>query len=89
MVTISTEEYADLIRAQHKLEMILAMREELIYSCSKQLFNAIVGKEEVLPASPTWEEREAVLNRLFAETGKVETPDEQIEEVWGKPHETV
>ena len=89
MVTISTEEYADLIRAQHKLEMIVAMKSELVYSSSMAMFNAIVGVAEALPTPPTWEEREAVLNRLFAETGKVETPDEQIEEVWGKPHETV
>ena len=89
MVTISTEEYADLIRAQHKLEMIVAMKSELVYSSSMLLFNAIVGVAEALPAPPTWEEREAEFNRLLAETGKVETPDEQIEEVWGKPHETV
>ena len=89
MVTISTEEYADLIRAQHKLEMIVAMKSELVYSSSMALFNAIVGVTEELPALPTWEEREAEFNRLLAETGKVETPDEQIEEVWGKPHETV
>lgn len=89
MVTISTEEYADLIRAQHKLEMIVAMKSELVYSSSMAMFNAIVGVAEALPTSPTWDEREAEFNRLLADTGEVETPDEQIEEVWGKPHETV
>lgn len=89
MVTISAEEYADLIRAQHKLEMIVAMKSELVYSSSMAMFNAIVGVAEALPTPPTWEEREAEFNRLLAETGKVETADEQIEEVWGHPHETV
>ena len=86
MVTISTEEYADLIRAQHTLEQIIAMSDEWIYSYYKATFNAIVGIEEKQPiAKPQEFEVEKVLN----DTSAVKMDDKQIEEVWGKPHETV
>lgn len=86
MVTISTEEYADLIRAQHTLEQIIAMSDEWIYSYYKATFNAIVGIEEKKPITKP---QEFELADITNDISAVKMDDKQIEEVWGKPHETV
>lgn len=86
MVTISNEEYADLIRAQHTLEQIIAMSDKWIFSYYRDTFNAVVGIDENLP---TETEREEEFKKLINETGAVKMDDKQIEEVWGKPHEAV
>ena len=86
MVTISTEEYADLIRAQHTLELIITMSDEWISSFYKPTFNAIVGIEEKKPITKP---QEFELADITNDISAVKMDDKQIEEVWGKPHETV
>ena len=78
MVRISTEEYADLIRAQHALEMIVRQKEKFVYPFEMELFDCIAGV-----GAPSAKARESEIDKIASNTAKVETPEDQIEEVWG------
>jgi hypothetical protein len=78
MVRISTEEYADLIRAKHALEMIVRQKEEFVYPFQMKMFDCIAGVD-----APSAKARESEIDKIASNTAKVETPEDQIEEVWG------